>query len=122
MRFERTRSIQKDWNRPRGFGVKHRPTYPAPAMRPILLLLLMLSACATSPSTSAGKKAAAAVAEPPSSAPSGPFGTAHRFGRWLMGCQAREDTNGDGAIVALDKKGRALQRSAPCGLRSCWYC
>jgi hypothetical protein len=60
-------------------------------MRPSLLLLLLLAACASSRSSAPGGGAQA-------------FGTPHPFvlqvaspdGRWLIGCQAREDTDEDG--------------------------
>ncbi|HYH94835.1 hypothetical protein [Hyalangium sp.] len=88
-------------------------------MRPNLLpLLVLLSACASSRSSSSGE----AVSSPPapaSTAPapvlaSGLFGTEHPFvlqavspeGRWLIACQAREDTTGDGKIsVAVGHHG-----------------
>ena len=70
------------------------PPLPArAAMRPILLMpmLLWLSACASFRSTALGPNE---------------YGTRHPFllqgaspdGRWLIACQAREDTNGDGQI------------------------
>jgi hypothetical protein len=82
-------------------------------MRPNLLpLLVLLSACASSRSSSSGEAVSSTPAPAPSTpapAPalaSGPFGTEHPFvlqavsseGRWLIACQAREDTTGDGKI------------------------
>lgn len=74
-------------------------------MRSILLLLVVLSACATSRPI-AKADGGLVPGEPSTAPPAGPFGTAHRFnlmeaspdGRWLIACQAREDTDKNGRI------------------------
>ncbi|NVJ21255.1 hypothetical protein HUW62_08505 [Myxococcus sp. AM011] len=79
-------------------------------MRSTLFLLVVLSACATSRPTAKGD-AGPAPGEPSTAPPAGPFGTAHRFnlmeasadGRWLIACQAREDTDKNGRIDEDDR-------------------
>ncbi|NPC45506.1 hypothetical protein HPC50_00245 [Corallococcus exiguus] len=77
-------------------------------LRP-LLFAVMLSACASQGPVSRPTfftPPAAAVAP---STPAEDYGTAHPFllvdsapdGRWLLACQAREDTNGDGRIETV---------------------
>lgn len=73
-------------------------------MRPTLpWLLLLLSACATSGTRVPAAQSSAPVASEPVT---GPFGTEHPFvfqlaapdGSWVLACQARADTNGDGRV------------------------
>ncbi|MFY2560928.1 hypothetical protein ACN469_25215 [Corallococcus terminator] len=79
-------------------------------MRSTLLLLVVLSACATS-RPMAKADGGQAPGEPTTAPPAGPFGTAHRFnlmeaspdGRWLIACQAREDTDKNGRIDEDDR-------------------
>ncbi|MCY1032936.1 hypothetical protein OV207_15805 [Corallococcus sp. BB11-1] len=82
-----------------------------------LLFAVMLSACASrgpasrpasSEPSETGEASSRASPAPPveDASPSGDYGTAHPFlfmdsaqdGRWLLACQAREDTDGDGHI------------------------
>ncbi|MCP3136847.1 hypothetical protein [Pyxidicoccus xibeiensis] len=74
-----------------------------------LLFTVLLSACASrGPVTLPEPPEAEQDAEAPvlDASPSGDYGTEHPFvlqgaaedGRWLIGCQAREDTTGDGSI------------------------
>ncbi|NMO22710.1 hypothetical protein HPC49_42310 [Pyxidicoccus fallax] len=95
-------------------------------LRPLLLSAVLLSACASrSPAVRQGLPAAepdaTASTQPPAPMPdvppvSGEYGTAHPFvlqahapdGRWLVACQAREDTTGDGRVeVAFGRHGDA---------------
>lgn len=72
-------------------------------------LCLLLSACASSRAHVPDAPPAVPVQAPAVPPPSGPFGTAHPFlfqtaspdGRWVLACQAREDTNGDGSVAVM---------------------
>ncbi|RYZ43233.1 MAG: hypothetical protein EOO72_06925 [Myxococcaceae bacterium] len=98
-----------------------------------LLFAVMLSACASrgpasrpasSEPSETGEASSRASPAPPveDASPSGDYGTAHPFlfmdsaqdGRWLLACQAREDTDGDGHIKTSfgyhgDSQGDAMQ-------------
>jgi hypothetical protein len=74
---------------------------------PWLCLLFCACTAAREQVPDAPSSAPAPVAAPTQAPPpEGPFGTAHPFifqaaapdGRWVVACQAREDTNGDGAV------------------------
>ncbi|MGE6758370.1 TolB family protein [Corallococcus interemptor] len=69
-----------------------------------LLFAMLLSACA-----SQGPASRPVFFTPPAGVASGDYGTANPFllmdsapdGKWLLACQAREDTNGDGRIASV---------------------
>ncbi|NRD43300.1 hypothetical protein [Corallococcus exiguus] len=74
-----------------------------------VLFAVMLSACASQGPVSRPTFFTPPAAEVAPSIPSEDYGTAHPFllvdsapdGRWLLACQAREDTNGDGRIESV---------------------
>ncbi|RKH91360.1 hypothetical protein D7Y21_03045 [Corallococcus sp. AB045] len=75
----------------------------------LLLFTVMLSACASQGPASRPTFFTPHVAAVAPSTPSEDYGTAHPFllldsasdGRWILACQAREDTNGDGRIETV---------------------